>query len=268
MAEENVMRYRIGYALEQKKVQTIIQSSLIIHARNRGIDLISIDLGKPLIDQGPFHCIIHKLSGPKWSKQLQEFSSRNPDVIVVDPLDSVERIHNRISMLQVVNEVKICQKSEISFGIPKQIFVENPASFYNCIETEGLKFPVIAKSLVANGSAKSHQMFLVFNKEGLEGLKPPIILQEFVNHGGVIFKVYVAGEHVKCVKRKSLPDISSETIGTSQNLLSFSQISNLTSEDQSDESVDRLIEEAEMPPMSFVTEIANGLKQAFEITPI
>ncbi|KAG5562281.1 hypothetical protein RHGRI_005119 [Rhododendron griersonianum] len=39
---------------------------------------------------------------------------------------------------------------------------------------------------------------------GLSKLKPPIVLQEFVNHGGVIFKVYVVGNYVKCVKRNSL----------------------------------------------------------------
>ncbi|CAI9768131.1 unnamed protein product [Fraxinus pennsylvanica] len=265
MAEQNVTRYRIGYALEPKKVQSFIQSSLIIHAKNRGIDLVPIDLSKPLIDQGPFHCIIHKLYGPEWRKQLEELSSRNPDVTVVDPLDAIDRLHNRMSMLQVVNELKVSLQTEISFGIPKQIFVENPASFYDFIETEGLKFPIIAKPLVADGSANSHQMALVFSKEGLKGLNPPIILQEFVNHGGVIFKVYVAGEHVKLVKRKSLPDISEETLGTSENLLSFSQISNLTAQDQSDESVARLIEEAEMPPLSFVTEIAYGLKQALKL---
>ncbi|CAA2999466.1 inositol-tetrakisphosphate 1-kinase 1-like [Olea europaea subsp. europaea] len=80
----------------------------------------------------------------------------DPDVIVVDLLDSIDRLPNQITMIQ---------ESEISIGIPKQIFVENPAFFY---ETEGLKFPVILKPLVANRSVDSHQMALVFN-EGLKG---------------------------------------------------------------------------------------------------
>ncbi|KAG5531970.1 hypothetical protein RHGRI_026548 [Rhododendron griersonianum] len=48
-------------------------------------------------------------------------------------------------------------------------------------------------------------MSRVFNREGLSKLKPPIVLQEFVNHSGVIFKVYVVGDYVKCLKRNSLP---------------------------------------------------------------
>ncbi|KAJ0490159.1 putative inositol-pentakisphosphate 2-kinase [Helianthus annuus] len=64
-----------------------------------------------------------------------------------------------------------------------------------------MKFPVIAKSLVADSSAKSHKMLLVFSNEGFEKLKSPTVVQEFVNHGGVIFKVYVVGKYVK--KKKS-----------------------------------------------------------------
>lgn len=47
---------------------------------------------------------------------------------------------------------------------------------------------------MADGSPDSLKMLLVFDKEGLEKV--------------VVFKVYVVGEHVTCVKRKSLPDMS------------------------------------------------------------
>jgi len=93
---------------------------------------------------------------------------------------------------------------------------------------------VIAKPLVADGSAKSHKMALVYNHDGLNKLKPPIVLQEFVNHGGVIFKVYVVGEYVRCVKRKSLPDVSEERLGVSEGVLSFSQVSNIATNENVD----------------------------------
>jgi len=35
----------------------------------------------------------------------------------------------------------------------------------------GLKFRLIAKPVLANGSAESHEMFLVLNKNGLKKLK-------------------------------------------------------------------------------------------------
>ncbi|KAM3322329.1 hypothetical protein P3S67_003480 [Capsicum chacoense] len=91
------------------------------------------------------------------------------------------------------------------------------------LENEWLKFLVIAKPLVADGNAKSPKMFLVFNKDGLRKLTPPIVLQEFGKHGGVIFKVYVVGDYVKCVKRKSLPDVKEDNLGRLESYLSFSQ---------------------------------------------
>lgn len=258
-------RFRFGYVLASKKVSSFIQDSLIKHAQENGIDLVQIDLDKPLIEQGPFDCIFHKLYGPEWRKQLEEFALQNPTAIIVDPIDAIEKLHNRLTMLDVVNELKIAGDSE-TIGIPIQIFVgENSESLLDAITSQGLHFPVIAKPLIANGSADSHQMSLVLKPEGLEGLKPPIVLQEFVNHGGVIFKVYVAGEHVKCVKRRSLPDIPEEKLGMLENLISFSQISNLTAQDQNDDSFAELIEKAVMPPSRFVTDVANQLRDALKL---
>ncbi|XP_010495234.2 PREDICTED: inositol-tetrakisphosphate 1-kinase 1-like [Camelina sativa] len=131
-----------------------------------------------------------------------------------------------------------------------------------------LKFPVIAKPLDADGSAKSHKMFLIYDQEGMKILKAPIVLQEFVNHGGVIFKVYVVGDHVKCVKRRSLPDISEEKIGTSKGSLPFSQISNLTA--QEDKNIeygeDRSLEKVEMPPLSFLTDLAKAMRESMGLS--
>ena len=49
-------------------------------------------------------------------------------------------------------------------------------------------------------------------------------MQEFVNHGGVVFKVYVVGEHVKCMKRRSLKDKCEEgnCVVVDEGLLLFS----------------------------------------------
>ncbi|KAG6738533.1 hypothetical protein POTOM_058153 [Populus tomentosa] len=138
--------------------------------------------------------------------QLLHFSSLNPDAPIIDPLDSIQRLHDRILMLQVV---KTMMKN--SDDLIKK-----------------LGFPLIAKPLMADGSETSHKMYLVFDKEGLDKLESRmIIMQEFVNHGGVIFKVYVVGDFVKCVKRKSLPDIKEGKLVTLKGLLPFSQISNL-----------------------------------------
>ncbi|KAL5550999.1 hypothetical protein UlMin_001175 [Ulmus minor] len=260
-------RFGVGYALAPKKQQSFIQDSLVSLARSRGVDLVRINKEVPLVDQGPFDCVLHKLYGEDWRRQLEDFRVRNPNAVIIDSPEAIERLHNRISMLQVVSELKIEHENE-TFGIPKQIVIYDKETLFDLPTWESLKLPVISKPLVADGSAKSHKMALVFNHDGLNQLKPPIVLQEFVNHGGVIFKVYVVGEHVKCVKRKSLPDVSEEEkVGSLDGLLSFSQVSNLATNERIDDKYYKKmhLDDTEMPPQSLLIAIASGLRRAMKL---
>ncbi|CAA0843266.1 Inositol-tetrakisphosphate 1-kinase 1 [Striga hermonthica] len=268
MAEPMGRRFAVGYALASKKQASFIQVSLIDVARQRNIDLVKIDLERPLIEQGPFDLILHKTYGPEWRRQLAEYSARHPRALIIDPPDAIERLHNRITMLQVVTEL-VLPGCTASFGIPKQIAVYGGQEAVADLDlaAEGLNFPVIAKPLVADGSAKSHKMSLVYNRDGLAKLKPPVVLQEFVNHGGVIFKVYVVGEYVKCVRRKSLPDVDEENLGTLKGSLSFSQVSNLNSLEKGRDTYYKMMMDledgkTEDPPMSFLVDIARELRRA------
>ncbi len=267
-------RFTIGYALAPKKQNSFIRDSLVNLAGSRGIDLVKIDPNRTLVGQGPLDCVLHKLYGAEWKQQLEEFLLKNPNAAIIDSPDAIERLHNRISMLQVVSELKI--ESEIeTFGIPKQIVIYDKETLFDPQAWESLKFPVIAKPLVADGSAKSHKMSLVFNHDGLNKLKPPIVLQEFVNHGGVIFKVYVVGDYVKCVKRKSLPDVSDEKLELSSSsssaadtaVLSFSQVSNIATNEKFDDKYYKImhLDETELPRQRFIEEVAAGLRRALKL---
>ena len=128
--------------------------------------------------------------------------------------------------------------------------VNEPKPFdFHKFQELGLRFPVIAKPLAADGGAGSHELRLVFDDEGLHTLSVPTVLQVFVNHGGVVFKIYVAGQRVNCVKRKSLGDITEEKLRTLKGSLPFSRMSNLGVEVQ-----DGAVENAEMPPQGLVVE--------------
>ena len=212
-------------------------------------------------------------------------SLHHPNIIVIDPPQAIERILNRVSMLDVVTGLKLPQGNQ-TFGVPNQRVVYESENLMDLIGEVGLKFPLIAKPVLADGSAESHEMFLVLNKNGLKKLKKPIVMQEFVNHGGVIFKVYVVGEHVKCVKRRSLLDISEEKLNNmaedeGEGLLLLSQVSNLVVKnevegccsevkkvvarnevDKCRSEVEKLVEKAEMLPSEFVMVLAKGLREA------
>lgn len=119
-----------------------------------------------------------------------------------------------------------------------------------------LNFPVIAKPLLVDGSAKSHAMSLVFNVQSLAKLKPPVVLQEFINHGGVLFKAYVVGDYVQCVRRRSLPDVDEQQLKNAEGPVSFCQISNTPSSSDLD------LPEVELPPANFISDVACGLRKA------
>ncbi|KAG2312585.1 hypothetical protein Bca52824_024142 [Brassica carinata] len=260
---EDSTKERYDYALAEKKQQSFIQPSLIKHSRQRGIDLIKLDPAKPLSEQGSLDCVIHKLYDVVWKENLSRFRENCPGVPVVDSPEAIERLHNRVSMLEVITQLTFPVSGSQRFGVPKQVVVMDSTVLSGDGALGELKFPVIAKPLDADGCAKSHKMFLIYDQEGMKILRAPIVLQEFVNHGGVIFKVYVVGDYVKCVKR-SLPDISEEKIGTARGSLPFSQISNLTVQEEKNKEYgeDRSLEKVEMPPTSFLEELAKAMRRS------
>ncbi|KAL1291370.1 inositol-tetrakisphosphate 1-kinase 1-like isoform X1 [Arachis ipaensis] len=275
--------YVIGYALEPKKIQNLIRPSLIDHAKKQGIHLIPIDINKPLIQQHPhlrFHCIIQKLQPKHWNNlNFHEYLSKHganttTTTIIIDPPHLVQKLQNRVSMLDSASQLPLSLQNA-TVGVPYQVVVDDEKKTKNSVEEmvmgSNLRFPVIAKPLYADGTMKSHELCLVFDAQGLRetlnknaagGAATPVVLQEFVNHGGVVFKVYVAGEHVRCVKRTSLPNIPEDK--AKAGTLKFSQISNFTIQDNNvGDGANHLsnIERAEMPEESLIKELARALRE-------
>ncbi|KAL6658078.1 hypothetical protein ACP70R_003664 [Stipagrostis hirtigluma subsp. patula] len=96
-------------------------------------------------------------------------------------------------------------------------------------------------------------MSLVYRREGL---RAPVVLQEFVNHGGVLFKVYVVGDRAACVTRRSLPDVPHGRLHTGDPCAQFANISHLPPHGHG------AAENSVMPPADFVDEVAHELRRA------
>ena len=45
------------------------------------------------------------------------------------------------------------------------------------------RYSIVSKPLVVDGIAKSHALSLAYDKVSLSELDPPLVLQEFLNHG-------------------------------------------------------------------------------------
>ncbi|XP_072093201.1 inositol-tetrakisphosphate 1-kinase 4 isoform X4 [Arachis hypogaea] len=157
----------------------------------------------------------------------KEYSEKHPEVTILDPPDAIQHLHNRQSMLQDVADLNLS----------------------DCY---------VAKPLVVDGTAKSHELFLAYDEFSLSELEPPLVLQEFVNHGGLLFKIYIVGETIKVVRRFSLPNISEHELSKVDGLFRFPRVSCAAA--SADEAyLDPTI--AEHPPRSLLERLAGELRR-------
>lgn len=250
-------RLIVGYALTVKKTKSFLQPKLEMHARNKGIIFVAIDRSRPLDEQGPFDVILHKISAETWQQQLKAYKQKHPEMVVLDPPESIKKVYNRQSMLQEVAALNL-PECRGRVGVPKQLVVtSDPGSIAGMVAKAGLKFPLVAKPLWVDGTAKSHALSLAFNEFCLSELEPPLVLQEFVNHGGVLFKVYVVGDIVKVVRRFSLPDVCDGESGKT-GVIPFPRVScAAASADEAD--LDPSV--GELPPPEMLSSLSRELRR-------
>ncbi|XP_044508653.1 inositol-tetrakisphosphate 1-kinase 3-like isoform X7 [Mangifera indica] len=172
----------VGYALTSKKKNSFLKPKLEVLARSKGITFVAIDTNRPLLDQGPFDIVLHKMSGKEWCEVIEDYRQKHPEVTVLDPPDAIKHLCNRQSMLQDVANLNLSD-CHGKVCVPKQMVIKNdPMSIPDEVFEAGLKLPIVAKPLVVDGSAKSHELFLAYDRFSLAELEPPLVLQEFVNH--------------------------------------------------------------------------------------
>ncbi|CAJ2630378.1 unnamed protein product [Trifolium pratense] len=226
---------------------------------SKGIYFVAIDVNKPLAEQGPFDIVLHKLLGEEWRDVIEDFRQKHPEVIVLDPPDAIQHLHNRQSMLQDVVDLNLSDCNG-KVGIPRQLVItkdKNPSTIPYEVNKAGLKLPLVAKPLVVDGSAKSHELFLAYDEFSLSELEPPLVLQEFVNHGGLLFKIYIVGDSIKVVRRFSLPNISKRELSKVSGVYRFPRVS-CAAASADDADLDPSI--AEHPPRPLLERLAKELR--------
>lgn len=77
----------------------------------------------------------------------------------------------------------------------------------NITDVLPFSYPFMSKPLTAAGTSHSHKMGIILNQKGIQHLKLPCLLQDYSNHDGVLYKVYVLGDTVQVFSRKSLPNL-------------------------------------------------------------
>ncbi|XP_018624913.1 inositol-tetrakisphosphate 1-kinase 3-like isoform X2 [Nicotiana tomentosiformis] len=185
---------------------------------------------------------------------MKEYRLTHPDVTVLDPPDAIQHVYNRQYMLEDVADLNLSD-SYGKVGVPRQLVIEkDSSSISDAVSKAGLRLPLVAKPL----AAKSHELSLAYDKFSLQMLEPPLVLQEFINHGGILFKVYIVGEAIKVVRRFSLPDVSKRELSKNPGVFRFPRVScAAASADEAD--LDPCV--GELPPRPLLERLAKELRR-------
>ena len=164
----------------------------------------------------------------QWDERVEKYAREFNSCRVVDLPSRVQKITQRDTMLDAVERMRhIFERrgddgttpSGPSVRAPRQIVCApgTAEEVSRQVDAAGLQLPLLAKSIRADGSSDSHKVAIIHDQDGLatvaaggvQGLAPPCVMQEYVNHGGCLFKVYVVGDVVTSTIRRSLPDLRS-----------------------------------------------------------
>ncbi|TYJ44107.1 hypothetical protein E1A91_A03G199300v1 [Gossypium mustelinum] len=255
--KEEEQKLVVGYALTLKKKKSFLQPEFERLACKKGILFVAIDVNLPLSDQGPFDIILHKLLGKEWGDIVEDYRQTHPEVIVIDPPYAIQHLHNRQSMLQDVVDLNLSDFHG-RVGVPKQmVIMKDPLSIPDEVAKAGLKLPLVAKPLVVDGSAKSHELFLACDWSSLSELEPPLVLQEFVNHDGILFKIYIVGDAIKVVRRFSLSNVNQCQLAKVPGIFPFPRVSSAAAS-ADDADLDPRV--AELPPRPLLERLSKELR--------
>jgi hypothetical protein len=137
--------------------------------------------------------------------------------IFLDPLCTLRIVMDRIEMCAALDTACAAARRR---GVPVRAPIWRPITAWGVdtaadLDSAGLHPPLVLKPRVACGVPEAHQMALIFAPDGLidPGVPAPGIAQEYIDHDGVIWKVYVAGERAFFVERPSTPNLRAACVG-------------------------------------------------------
>lgn len=170
--------------------------------------------------------IIHKFEDDDTSRYLIERIRQLPksSITILDEFESIARLLDRYEQYSTFN----CEQK--SYHVPPFIRVtaeQTNQSIEQLLKQYKISFPILCKPMQAHGD-KSHDMKIIFDVEHLNDIDKPCVLQQFIDHDGILFKVFAIGENnYHIVQRNSIRNLSDhsshETISFHSSEVSSSQ---------------------------------------------
>ncbi|KAI5616741.1 inositol-tetrakisphosphate 1-kinase [Silurus asotus] len=268
---------RVGYWLSEKKMKKLNFLAFADMCRKRGIEVVQLDLSQPLEEQGPLDVIIHKLTDLILEadqndtqalllvQRVQDYIDAHPETIVLDPLPAIRTLLDRCKSYQLVHRIEARMQDERICSPPFMVLnSECGPDTLEQIKQHGLTFPFICKTRVAHGT-NSHEMAIIFSDEDLKDVKPPCVIQSFINHNAVLYKVFVVGESYTVVERPSLKNFPS---GPADRKAIFFNSHNVSKPESSSDLTSREnVEGVSQPPNDdVIRELSRSLRQALRVS--
>ncbi|XP_030574650.1 inositol-tetrakisphosphate 1-kinase [Archocentrus centrarchus] len=268
---------RVGYWLSEKKMKKLNFQAFADLCRKRGIEVVQLDLSQPLEDQGPLDVIIHKLTdlileadqndsqAVLLVQRVQDYIDAHPETIVLDPLPAIRTLLDRCKSYQLIHRIESCMRDERICSPPFMVLnTECSPDMLEQIKRQGLTFPFICKTRVAHGT-NSHEMAIIFSEEDLKDVKPPCVIQSFINHNAVLYKVFVVGDSYTVVERPSLKNFPA---GPADRKAIFFNSHNVSKPESSSDLTSREnVEGVSQPPSDdVIRELSRSLREALGVS--
>uniref|UniRef100_A0A8C0LUU3 Inositol-tetrakisphosphate 1-kinase n=1 Tax=Canis lupus familiaris TaxID=9615 RepID=A0A8C0LUU3_CANLF len=202
---------------------------------------------------------------PGLRRAVQEYIDAHPETIVLDPLPAIRTLLDRSKSYELIRKIEAYMKDDRICSPPfMELTSLSGDDTMRLLEQNGLAFPFICKTRVAHGT-NSHEMAIVFNQEGLSAIQPPCVVQNFINHNAVLYKVFVVGESYTVVQRPSLKNFSA---GTSDRESIFFNSHNVSKPESSSvlTALDKIEGVFERPSDEVIRELSRALRQALGVS--
>ncbi|CAO3650616.1 unnamed protein product [Cunninghamella blakesleeana] len=213
----------VGLVFKKKKIERSGFIGIEDYALTQGLQVIHMDPGSSFKDQVPVDIIVHKLTnvvGKMRRGNLQakkeydnfvEYCQLNPKMIILDEWINVEKVLDRLSMIDYL--LPCINPADPLFYIPKNETIHSVKEYPNL--SHQLTYPIICKRQTACSSIKSHEMTLIPSINQMDWMKnyeddEPLLLQEFIQHDGIIVKVYVTDQQIYTFIRPSFINMNGE----------------------------------------------------------
>ncbi|XP_017538319.1 inositol-tetrakisphosphate 1-kinase [Pygocentrus nattereri] len=268
---------RVGYWLSEKKIKKLNFLTFVDMCRKRGIEMVQLDLSQPLEQQGPLDAIIHKLTDHiveadqnvtealRLVQSVQEYIDAHPETVILDPLPAIRTLLDRFKSYKLIHKLEESMKDDrICSPSFMGLSSECGLDMLEQLHKNGITFPFICKTQVAHGT-NSHEMAIIFSEEDLKDIRPPCVLQSFINHNAVLYKVFVVGEAYSVVERPSIRNFPSGP--TDQRAISFNSHHVSKPESSSDlTSRDNLEGQCRTPNDDVIQMISRCLRQTLGVS--